>query len=440
MTEFSLIVVGGGPAGYSAAIRAAQLGARVALIEQDQVGGTCLNRGCIPTKALIACTNFYARIQRAGTFGIKTGNVAIDLAEVVERKNKIVAKLIKGVEQLLKGNKIELFRGTACVTAPGEIELTGDRRHVTGDKLVLATGSVPASLLGAAFDHQRILCSDDLLNQTELPASLEIVGGGVIGLHFAQIFSSLGTKVTIHELLPEILPGVDEEIVQLVKRQLKRKKVEVLTNTRFDPAQTTGPILVCIGRQPDLSGLAKLELKMAGQQVWVNEYQETSLSGVYAAGDLCSQKLLAHVASEQGVIAAENALGAKKPFVYDHVPYGIYTDPEIGAVGLTESEARARFGEIKVGKFPLAALGIAQALGETEGLVKVISGPNNRLLGVHIIGAEAATLIGSATQALKNGLTLDQLAATFQAHPSFPEGLQEAALAALKRSLNILNS
>jgi dihydrolipoamide dehydrogenase len=432
MNKFDLIVIGGGPGGYVAAIRAAQLGAKVALIEKDQVGGTCLNRGCIPTKALIASSSFYTKVQKADNFGITTGEVKLDWPKVIERKNKIVAKLVKGVEQLLKGNGVEVIAGEGKVLEPGKVEVVqpdSGKLLVVSRKLILAMGSSPACLPGIKFDQKNILSSDDLLNLSEPPAKLDIVGGGVIGLHFAQIYSALGTKITIHEALPEILPGVDDEIVALIKRILKRKGIEVLTGARFDPASAKSPALICVGRTPNSAN---------GKSLPVNEYLETKDPGVYAVGDLVSRKMLAHVAYEQGAIAAENALGAKRSFSYDHVPYTIYTDPEIGGVGLTENEARKVHNDIKVGKFPFGALGISQALGEIEGFIKVVASEAGALLGVHIIGPEASTLIGQATLALNNHLSVEQLAETFQAHPSYPEGLQEASLNALQRAIHIL--
>lgn len=433
-----VVVLGGGPGGYAAAIRAAQLGAKVALIEKEKVGGTCLNRGCIPTKALIACTNLFDKMKLSDNYGIRAPNPSLDLGFVIDRKNKIVDKIIKNLEQLIKKNNVEIIYGAGKVLAAGKIEING-QRIVESKKTILATGSSPTPLPGISFDGQKFLTSDDLLENKAPWEKLAIVGGGVIGIHFAQIYSSLGCQVTIYEALPEILPGIDEEIIAMVKRILKRKNVNVITGARFDPAQSCGKTLICVGRTPNIAGLEPLNLKMEKRSVWVNEKMETSAPNVYAAGDLVSSKMLAHVAYEQGVIAAENALGADRIFDYSFVPFGIYTSPEIGSVGLTEKEAREKHQDIKVGKFPFGALGIAQAVGELEGTIKVISGSDGKLLGIHILGAEATTLIGAATLAVKNKLSVEQLAETFQAHPTFAEGLQESAEAALKWALHILN-
>jgi dihydrolipoamide dehydrogenase len=426
LSKYDIIVVGGGPGGYVAAIRAAQLGAKVALYEKDKVGGTCLNRGCIPTKAIIACTTLYDKIQKAENFGIEVGAASIDLKKVIDRKNKVIEKVVKGVEFLLNKNKVEIIRGA----------WDGQR---DAEKIILATGSSPASIPGLNFDKEKFICSDDLLDSSNVPKKLDIVGGGVIGLHFAQIYSALGTEIAIYEALPEILPGIDEEVVGTVKRILKRRKVNVITNTRFDPSKSCGKTLICVGRTPNTLGLEALGLRPQGKGIWVNEKMETSVPGIYAVGDLVSRKQFAHVAYEQGVIAAENAMGGNSTFSYDYIPFGIYTHPEIGSIGLTEKEAREKHKNIKVGKFPYAALGIAQAMGEIEGFIKVIADENDKLLGIHILGAEATCLIGSAVVAIKNGLKVEQLSDTLQAHPTYPEGLHEAALNVLKKSLHIIN-
>jgi dihydrolipoamide dehydrogenase len=437
MNKYDIIVLGGGPGGYVAAIRAAQLGAKVALIEKDKLGGTCLSRGCIPTKAIIACTNLYEKTLNAEKFGVSTGKVSIDFKKVIDRKNEVVQKLVKGVQFLLEKNGIEVIHGEGVIKEPHLIKVGS--RDVQSRAIVLATGSSPTPLPGISFDGEKFLSSDDLLEYGPIPEKLDVVGGGVIGLHFAQIYSSLGSEITIHEALPEILPGIDEEVVGMVKRLLKRRKVNVITGTRFDPAKAGAKTLICVGRTPNLAGLEGLNLKMEGRSVWVNEKLETSVPGVYGVGDLVSKKMFAHVAYEQGVIAAENAMGGNRTYDYNCVPFGIYTSPEIGSVGLTEKEAREKHKNIKVGKFPFAALGIAAAMAEAEGFFKVISDEKGKLLGIHILGAEATSLIGGATQAIRNGLTVEQLAETFQAHPTYPEGLQEAALSALKKSLHSIN-
>jgi dihydrolipoamide dehydrogenase len=426
MDKYDIVVIGGGPGGYIAAIRAAQLGARVCLIEKDKLGGTCLNRGCIPTKSIIACTALYDKLQKAENFGLTAENLKIDFSKVIARKDTVSAKLSKGIEFLLEKNGVVVIKDEGKYEGPGQVS-TRNAGGVTGEKIILATGSAPTTLPGMPFDGIKFISSDDALNMASPPAKIDIVGGGVIGIHFAAIYSALGIEVTVYEALPEILPGIDEEIVAAIKRILKRRKVEIKTGVRFNASNSCGKTLICVGRTPAAKGIQ------------VNEKMETPTPGVYAVGDLVSKKMLAHVAYEQGVVAAENALGGNRTFSYDAIPIGIYTNPEVGSVGLTEKEAREKFSDIKVGKFPFAALGIAQAMGETEGFIKVVSRADGKIVGIHILGTEATTLIGTAALTLKNQLTVDQLAETFQAHPSYPEGLQEAALAALKRSLHIIN-
>lgn len=405
-----------------AAIRAAQLGAKVALIEKDQVGGTCLNRGCIPTKAIIASINLYEKMLKARNYGLSCDNPAIDLKAVVERKDQIVAKIVKGVEFLLDKNKVQVIKGTGKVLEPGKVEIeTADNRKQTADsrKIILATGSSPASIPGIECNGQKFLNSTQALALTDIPKKINIIGGGYIGVEFATIFSALGSEVTIYEALPEILSGVDEEIIALIKRMFKRRKVNVLTNSKFEVAKAVEKNLICVGRR---SNDPKLK---------VNNKMETGLPGIYAVGDLISKTMLAHVAYEQGEIAAENALGGNRTFDYDAVPSAIFTIPEIASVG--------RLKDAKTGKFPYAALGIAQAKGDIEGFIKVVSDNDGRITGVHIIGPDASNLIGAATIAVKNKLNVGQLAETFQAHPSFCEGLQEAALSLLKRSIHSIN-
>jgi len=431
MAKYDIIVIGGGPGGYVAAIRAAQLGAKVALVEKDKVGGTCLNRGCIPTKAIIACTSLYEKIQKAANYGISTGTASIDLAKVIERKNRLVEKIVKGVEFLLTKNKVEIIHGTGKVLEPGKVEITktdNSKFVIRNSKLILATGSSPARLPKIEFDGQQFLSSEQALQLTEIPKAINIIGGGVIGVEFATIFSSFGSQVTIYEALPEILTGIDEEVVALIKRIFKRKKVNILTNTKFDISQAAEKNLICVGRIPN-----------ADKQIKVNDKMETDVPGIYAVGDLVSKKMLAHAAYEQGEIAAENALGGNRTFNYDFVPSTIFTQPEIGSLGLTEAEAKKKHKDVKVGKFPFAALGIAQAKGEIEGFIKVVADKSDKLLGIHIIGPEATNLIGAAAIAMRNGLTIEELAKTFHAHPSYLEGFHEAALNALKKSLHTLN-
>jgi len=439
---YDIAILGGGPGGYAAAIRASQLGASVVLIEKERLGGTCLTRGCIPTKALLACTSFFEKIKKSESFGIKTENTSIDLKKVVERKNTLVDKLVKGIEFLIDKNKIDLIYAEGKIISETKIEAVkkdGTKEDISFKKLIIATGSLPFQLPSIDFDGINFLSSDDILNNFEIPEKLDVVGGGVIGLHFAFMYSSLGTEVSIYEALPDILFGIDEEVVALAKRILSRRKIKIITNTKFTKEDSCGKTLISVGRVPNTEGLSALPFKFDKKSLWTNEKMETSIKGIYAIGDVTSKKMFAHVATEQGIIAVENALGSNKTFDYSCIPYTIYTNPEIASVGLTEKQAKEMGIIIKIGKFPFSALGISYAMGEIEGFIKIVADENNKILGVHIIGPEANTIIGSATIAVKNGLTTEKLGETIQSHPSFPEGLQESALSALKRSIHALN-
>lgn len=424
MQKYDLVVIGAGPGGYVAAIRAAQLGAKVALIEKDQVGGTCLNRGCIPTKAIISCINLYRQMQKADQFGITAENVSIDYKKVIARKNQVVSRLRKGIEFLLKKHNVELIQGEGILKEPGLVGV-GSRNDISGQATVLATGSSPTPLPGIDFDGKKFLTSDDALNLDKLPQEINIVGGGVIGIHFAAIYSALGVKVTIYEALPEILPGLDEEIAKSLRKILEKQGVKILTGAKFNPSLATEKNLICVGRKPN-------------QKVTVNEKMETELPGVYAVGDVTGVNMLAHVAYEQGMVAAENAcrsLGegrsGNKKMDYSAIPVAIYTHPEIGCVGLAGKEGV---------KFPFSALGIAQASGETDGFIKIISDEKSgKILGVHMIGPHATDLLGMATLAIKQGLRVEELGKVIQAHPTYAEGIYEAALAVAKRSLHFIS-
>ncbi|OGC04783.1 dihydrolipoyl dehydrogenase [candidate division WOR-1 bacterium RIFOXYA12_FULL_43_27] len=419
MPHYDVVVIGAGPGGYVAAIRAAQLGGKVLLIEKDQLGGTCLNHGCIPTKALITSTNFFDDLGRAGLLGIEISDPKIDFQKVMARKERVVNKLRKGIEFLLKKNNVEVIYGEGTLLEDGGVEVKrvdSSKERVESRKIILATGSYPIALPNVPFDGKKFISSNDLLSwKDEIPKKLNIVGGGVIGVHFASIYSSLGSEITIFEAQPDILPGFDHDLVDAVRSILKRKKVTVLTNTNFKPEEAKGTTLISIGRKPNA-------------KVTVNEKMETETKNVYAIGDVTGISMLAHVASAQGIVAAENAMGKDSKMDYNAIPCTIYTHPEIGTIGLTEEAARAKH-EISIGRFPFSALGHANAIGETEGFFKIIAEKKSgKILGVHIVGAQASSVLGIASLAMANNLTVEQLARTIFAHPSIPEGLFEAGL------------
>ncbi len=456
MTERKHIaLLGAGPGGYVAAIRAAQLGARVTVVENQALGGVCLNWGCIPSKALLAVVELGEKAKKANDLGLTlSGQVGYDVARMVARKQKVVDTLVKGIATLFKTWGIEHVAGTGQLLDERTLRVVrgdGSETRVSADALVVATGSSWPNLPLFPVDGRDIITSKEALDMTAIPARLLIIGGGVEGCEFAALYSGLGTQVTMVELLPRILPLEDEEISGVMLRELKKRTVSVCTGTTVEKLDRQGgsltatlkdgatltadQVLVSVGRGLNSKGIG---LERAGVQVGkrgeilVNSRMETNVPGIYAIGDVVGKAMLAHVASAQGKVAVSNILGHGREINYDVVPAGIFTLPEIGRVGLTEDQARERAqaagSDIKVGRFRHMALGKAQATGETTGLFKVIAeAKTDRLLGVHIVGSHAADLIHEAAFALHMGATAAQLADMIHAHPTLSEGLMEAA-------------
>ena len=446
-----IAIIGAGTGGYVAAIRAAQLGAQVTLVESTAVGGLCLNWGCIPSKSLLACAELGQKIKKASEFGITiTGAVSYDLARMVERKNKIVAGLVKGVRTLLKTWNVELVEGRGVLADAKTVRVLkpdGTDTTVQADAVILGTGTTPPSLPTLPIDGTRVITSREALDLTMIPKSLLIVGGGVEGCEFASLFSALGTKVTVMEMLPRILPTEDEEVAALLAAELKKQGVTIQAGVRVEKVAvgaegvtttladggtvTTAKVLVSIGRRFNTGGLGLEQVGVSlGRrgEILVNERMETTLTGVYAIGDVTGKALLAHVASAQGKVAVRNILGHPTTMRYDVIPAGIFTFPEIGRVGLTEQEAKQQGLEIKVGKFRPIGLGKAHVTGETTGLMKIVTdAKTGRIVGVHLVGAHAADLIHEAAVTMQVGATAETLAQTVHAHPTMPEGLMEAA-------------
>ena len=446
-----IVIVGAGSGGYVAAIRAAQLGARVTVVESAAVGGLCLNWGCIPSKALLACADLASKIKKAEEFGIMlAGPVSYDLPRMVARKNKIVATLVKGVRSLLATWKVELLEGRGTLGDASKVRvIKGDGTEALfgPDAVILGTGTLPPALPNLPLDGDRVISSREILDLETIPNSLLIVGGGVEGCEFASLFSALGTRVTIVEMLPRILPGEDEEVSALLTAELKKQGVTILPGTRVDKVSvgadgvttsfadgkpvTFSKVLVSVGRRFNTLQLgleaAGVELGRRGEIV-VNQRMETNRPGIYAIGDVVGTAMLAHVASAQGKVAVRNILGQPAEMRYDVVPAGIFTFPEIGRVGLTEEEARQQGMEVKIGKFRPVGLGKAHATGETTGLMKIVTNAKTRkIVGVHLVGSHAADLIHEAAVAMQMGATAETIAETIHAHPTMPEGLMEAA-------------
>ncbi len=455
--EYDILVLGGGPAGYPAAIRAAQLGARVCLVERGPLGGTCLNWGCIPTKALQASAHLVEGARSAREAGIARGGITIDAPGLFANKTRVVGELVSGIEKLLRARRIDVLRGEGRVTRELEVDVEGAGR-AKAPRIVIATGSSEAALPPVPFDGKRILSSKDILDLGRVPESLLVVGGGVIGCEFATIFNAFGSKVTIVEMLPGLVATEDAQIARTLQMLLRKKGIDLHLGVRVVSARTTDTgvvstlengteiasevVLVSVGRRPSWVGSGVEALGIDADErtgIKVNARMETSRPGVYAAGDVTGGYLLAHVATREGIVAAENSLGHAREIRYDAVPSTIYTLPEISHVGLTEEEAKRRGEKIATGRFPFAASGKAKGLGEEDGFVKwVAREEDRRLLGVHIIGPSATELVASAIVALDAGLTAERFAESIFPHPTLSETLAGAAEAMNGRAIDLL--
>lgn len=454
-----VVVIGAGPGGYVAAIRAAQLGSGVVLVEKGLLGGTCLNWGCIPTKALLACAEVLEIIREADEFGIEVGEAAPDLRAMVERKDKISEQLRNGVGQLLKANKVEVVRGYARLTSPNQVKVDTEEgeKVIDTESIIIATGSEPARLPTFDFDQPCILTSTEGLELVEIPDSMIIVGSGVVGSEFATIYNALGTKVTMVELMDRILPTEDDRVSKQMKRLLNKKGIDILTETTIDEMVeyredgvkaklSNGEILeadkllVSIGRSLNSQDLgldeAGVELGKRGE-IEVDERMRTNVPGVYAIGDVVGGILLAHVASFEGLCAAENTMGGDSTINYDVVPACIFTEPEIASVGLTQAKAEERGIEPKVGRFMFGALGKALAMGKGQGFVQiVVDSSSDKIIGCQIMSAHASDLIHEMALAIQMGVTAKDIGGTIHAHPSMAEAIMEAAEAAHDRAIH----
>src|SRR5438094_837463 len=456
--SFDLVVIGGGPGGYVAALRAAQLGARTAIVEKDRMGGTCLVRGCIPTKALLQSSELYTMARDGAAFGLVADNVGFDWSAAQKRKGSVVDQLVKGVEGLLKAGGVTSFKGGARLAGKGVVEVAGDR--LQSKDIVIATGSAVARipLPGAELT----IDSDQILELKEVPRRLAVIGGGVVGMEFAAMFAGLGSKVTVLEMLPQVLAMVDSDLVAVYTKHLSGLGGEIHTTSKVSRvvkqngglqvqfstggeggAVDADQVLLAVGRVPFTQGLDadKAGVKLARGRVVVDEHLHTDADGIWAIGDLIRGIMLAHVASYEGVCAVDNIAGhGNRVPDYHAAPNCIYTDPEIAHVGLGEKEAKEKGIAVKIGRFPFAASGRALTLGQSEGYVKVLAdAESGKLLGAHIIGPRATDLIAEAALAVQNGLTMEQLDRTIHAHPTLPESLMEAALAAQGRAIHIPN-
>ena len=460
--QYDVVVIGAGTGGYVAAIRAAQLGLRTAVVERQPVlGGTCLNWGCIPTKALLEHAHVLKLAQHAADWGISFGAAAaaptIDIARMHARKDTIVTGLTKGIEFLFKKNKIDAITGTARLAGGGRVEVTGTQpRSLLAREIVIATGSTPRAVPGVAIDRERIITSDEAIHFREIPKTLAILGSGAVGVEFASIFRRFGSDVTLIELMPRIVPSEDEAISAELEKAFKKRGIVVRGGTRVTRAKATSTgvaidmevpsgrkesltvdmLLVAIGRAPVTDGLGAVELGIAMDQgfIVVDDRYRTNVPGISAVGDVIRigarpHPQLAHLSSAEGIAVAERVAGRNvAPINYDQVPACTYCDPEIGSVGLTEQEAAARGFEVRIGTFPFGVLGRAKIAGDVEGFVKIVAEKKyDQILGVHMIGPRATELVAEAAVALRLESTVEELVRTIHAHPTMSEAVGEAA-------------
>jgi dihydrolipoamide dehydrogenase len=456
-----IAIVGAGIGGYVAALRAAQLGAKVVLIEKDRVGGVCLNWGCIPTKTLLRTAEVLKVAGEASKYGVVVDNVSLDWAAAQKRKDQVVGRLTGGVKLLLEKAGVQLLTGTARFASSSLLEVADEdgSQTVEAADYVIATGSRPASLPIPGLEGPHVLSSDGALTLESLPESLLVIGAGPIGVEFATLFRACGVQVALVEILPSVLPTLDADLGAEVERSLKRAKVKVHTASKVSKAEArdgklaatiergseesvveVDKILLAVGRRPNVEelGLSEAGVVVEKQGIKVDEHMRTNMPHLYAVGDVTGGLLLAHVALHEGVVAAENALGHERAINYDAVPSCVFTWPEVATVGLSEEQAQQRGYDVKVGRFPFRANGKALAYGEYDGLVKVVTDSEyGQILGVHIVGPHASDLIQEATMALTLEATLDEFDATIHPHPTLTEALAEAALAAQGRALHI---
>jgi len=459
--EWDLVIVGGGPAGYVAGIRAGQLGLRTALVERERLGGVCLNWGCIPTKALLRNAEVVSLIRQAEEWGVRARIEGVDFAPAVDRSRRVVDRLVRGVQYLMRKNRVEVVQGEGVLRGPDRVEVKETGQVLRARAVILATGARPATLPLLPVDGERVLTSREALERRDLPASIVIVGGGAVGVEFAYLYNAYGVQVTVVELLPHLLPREDEEVGRALERAFQKQGIRVLTNARLVSAQREGQgvrltvrvgeatetleaerVLVAVGIRPNTEGLGLEEVGVAVDAqgfIQVDDRMRTSVPGVYAIGDVTGKLPLAHVGSAQGVLAVEAIAGREvRPLDYDGMPRAVYCRPQVASFGLTEAEARRRGHEVKVGTFPFTASGKALAQGEAEGFVKVVADARyGEVLGAHLIGPEVTELLPELSLARMLEGTVHEVGAVVHAHPTLAEAVKEACLAVLGEAIHI---
>ena len=459
-----LAIIGAGPGGYVAALRAAQLGAKVVCIEKEWVGGVCLNEGCIPTKALLRSAEVFALVNHAASFGVEVGEAKVNWTAVQERKDKVVRQMVGGVNKLLERAGVQVIMGKATFMRPDTLSVTNaaGEEYVVADNIVIATGSRTMQVPIPGLDGPNVIDHAGVLAMKQLPASLCIIGGGAIGLEFACLLNDFGVKITVVEMLPRLAPLMDASIGDGLAWSLGNRGVEIMTNTKVTAVKTgasgctilvTAPdgdhqieaekVLSAIGRAPNIEGIGLdvLGLKPSRKGIAVDDRMRTAIPHVYAIGDVAAEgPMLAHVAMHQGVVAVEDALGHPARMDYRAVPSCIYTSPEAASVGLTEEQAKAQGYEVMVGMFALPNNGKAVAMGETDGFVKIVAEAKHKaILGMHVVGPHASDLVLEGTLAIELEATLDEIEHTIHPHPALGEAVHESALAAMGRALHLLS-
>ncbi len=467
-TNYDVAVIGAGPGGYVAAIRASQLGAKVAIVEMQYLGGTCLNVGCIPSKAMLHIAEVMHTVESMGELGIElTQPPTLDMGKAVAFTANVVKRMTGGIGTLMKANRIDVFDGlgsvdasrTVTVRKDDQAQSDGSPQQFSADKIILATGSVPLLPPFPGIDGRNVINSDTCWHLPKLPDGVICVGGGVIGIELACMFRGLGAQVTVVEMLPNVLAPLDDEVRNLLVRSLSKQGITIATNAKVESIADEGQlkkviastpqgeksftgeyVLVAVSRRANTSGLEQLMeqgLDNDRGRVRVNEKMETNLPGIYAIGDLVHGAGLAHVASAEGEIAADNAMGHEMKMNYDVVPNPVYTFPEVAFVGLTEAQAKEKYPEVRVERFPWAANGKAVGSAHTDGFTKVILGKYHEIVGAHIIGPDATNLITEYSVAMRNELTADEIIETIHPHPTLSEALREAVLAAEGHPIHI---
>jgi dihydrolipoamide dehydrogenase len=462
-SQYDVVVLGGGPGGYTAAIRAAQLGLRTAIIERERLGGVCLNWGCVPTKALLRNAEVYNLVRTAGEWGVSVENVHLDFPRVISRSRGIADRISKGVEYLMKKNKIDQISGSGRLLSADTIEVRAEGKATTtvkGQHIIVATGARPRPIPGVTIDRKRIITSTEAMSLPEQPASMVIIGAGAIGIEFASFYNTIGTKVTVVEMMPTILPIEDKELTKVLETSLRKNGIQFLTESRVETI-TAGPdnvkvsvqnsagtqeltadvTLVAIGVQGNVEaiGLESLGVKVARGHIVVDKSYRTSVPGVFAVGDVIGPPWLAHVASAEAVICAEGIAGRNpEPLDYSTIPGCTYCHPQLASVGFTEEMAIAEGYEVKVGRCPFRPLGKSLAIGETEGMVKLVfDAKYGELLGAHILGSDATEMIAELVLAKKLEATGQDIFRTIHAHPTLSEAVMEAAAAAYGEAINL---